>query len=175
VGTSTIASPAANTNVSGNSLHRRFFTATAMYDGARKTMQQGANRATPPAKNAARTDPVVSRSPTAQPALAVAEELTVHQDQRAHRRPVYLHQPLPDPTVHVDGLHDHLVRARQIGEGPVRVLTEVAGLALHDRDSGRRDGRRVAWHGLSSGARVAVCTTSVDGAHDDPARSVKFC
>jgi len=67
IGTSTSARPAANTKVSGSSRHRRFFTATARYDGARKTMQHGANRATPPAKNAARTEPVVSRSPMVGP------------------------------------------------------------------------------------------------------------
>src|SRR5512139_411601 len=106
MGTSTRASPAAKTKVSGSSRHRRFFTATARYDGARKTMQHGANRATPPAKNAASADPVVSRLPMstslsaspsrgrpyAEPLLEERGQLAPRQPAETEERPVEQHQ-----------------------------------------------------------------------------------
>src|SRR5450759_5294472 len=69
-------------------------------------MQHGANSATPPAKKAASTESVVSRSPmglTAQcpreTTLEIAprkpsgaEVLPVQQNERTHRRPVFFHQ-----------------------------------------------------------------------------------
>src|SRR5690606_11157950 len=93
----------------------------------RKTMQHGANRATPPAKKAASTEPVVSRSPMAalragvrgfahvaeaadQDPLqlaareaSVAEEGVIDEDERAHRRPMPRHQFLPVGAAGVHG------------------------------------------------------------------------
>lgn len=70
IGTRTSARPAAKTKVSGRRRHRLFLTAAARYDGARKTMQQGANSATVPAKKAARMLPVArSSEPITRPSV----------------------------------------------------------------------------------------------------------
>lgn len=118
-------------------------------------MQHGAKSATPPAKNAASTEPVVSRSPTgattsrqqgiggAKALLeklgelsaresTVAEEGGVDQDQRAHRGPVPRHQLTPCLRADVDGVHDQGEVDREGNEGSLRVDAEVAGLGLHD-------------------------------------------
>src|SRR5450759_980218 len=106
MGIRTSPSPAAKMNVRGSSRQRRFLTATARYDGARNTMQHGANSATPPARKAASTEPVVSRSPMGLTAQCLrqsplelaprkpsgAEVLPVQQNEWTHRRPVLFHQ-----------------------------------------------------------------------------------
>src|SRR5665811_2229018 len=102
-------------------------------------MQQGANRATPPAKKAASTEPVVSRSLMGLSSLqlrqlplelasgktARAEVLSVQQDQGTHRSPVVLHQRatgLLSDRHHVDG---HRIRLREDCQGRLRVLAQV--------------------------------------------------
>ncbi len=114
-------------------------------------MQHGANRATPPAKNAARTDPVVSRSPTA-PAPSgyrvsdggavaagedvgelaaretpVGEERAVEEHQWAHRGPVLGHQHPPGVAPGINRVHDDGVAAGELGEHLVGVSAVVAG------------------------------------------------
>src|SRR5665647_1892009 len=151
MGTRTNANPAAKMNVSGSSRQRRFLTATARQDGVSKTMQQGANSATPPAKKAASTEPVVSRLLTGLSLLllrqspfelasgkaARAEVLPVQQDQGAHRRQVVLHQRatrLLADRHHVDG---HRIRLREDCQDRLRVLTQVARGCLHQGDHHR--------------------------------------
>src|SRR5665647_2131741 len=99
-------------------------------------MQQGANSATPPAKKAARTEPVVSRSVNGltpeclrEPTLELAprkpsgaEVLPVQQNERTHRRPVLFHQ-FPTGLVadrqHADGHRKGLRQVRASGLGAV--------------------------------------------------------
>src|ERR1017187_10664535 len=100
-------------------------------------MQQGANSATPPAKKAASTDPVVSRlfiglttaCPRESPLELAprkppgAEVLPVKQNQGTHRRPVLIHEcaaRLVADRQHIDGQRKRLRKDRQ---GRLRVLT----------------------------------------------------
>src|ERR1035437_3012383 len=154
MGIRTSPNSAAKMNVSGSSRHRRFLTATARYDGARNTMQQGANSATPPAKNAARTDPVVSRSPidltdprSFQPPLVLApgqppgaEVLPVQQDQGTHRVPVPGHQRTTIHAADRQYLDGHRVPVSESFQGRNSVGTKMAGGCRHARDSDRYTG-----------------------------------
>src|SRR5665647_1456743 len=114
-------------------------------------MQQGANSATPPAKKAARTEPVVSRSANSftapclhESALELAsrkpsgaEVLAVQQNEWTHRRPVFFHQC---PTVLVADRHHmdpHRKGPRQGRESGLGVVTQVARGCLHHRDDNR--------------------------------------
>src|SRR5664280_1162953 len=108
-------------------------------------MQQGANSATPPAKNAARTEPVVSRSPIDltdphlfQPPLELApgqspgaEVLTVQQNQGTHRRPVPGHQRTTIQAADRQYVDRHRIPLAEYCQGGLRIGTKLAGGCLH--------------------------------------------
>src|SRR5664280_1867391 len=117
-------------------------------------MQQGANSATPPAKNAARTDPVVSSSPIDltdprffQPPLKLAprqppgaEVQPVQQNQGTHRSPVPGHQHTTIHAADRQYLDGHRVPVSEYCQGGLRIDTKMAGGCLHQRDSNRYTG-----------------------------------
>src|SRR5665647_2340114 len=122
-------------------------------------MQQGANSATPPAKKAARTEPVVSRSPNgltpeclrestlelAPRKPSGAEVLPVQQNEWTHRRPMLFHQ-FPTGLVadrqHADGHRKGLRQDRKRGLG---VLAQVTRWCLDQRDHNRYADRLGLW------------------------------
>src|SRR5665647_3866686 len=103
-------------------------------------MQQGANSATPPAKKAASTEPVVSRSPICLTAHGLrqspfelapgepagAEVLPIQQDQGTHRGAVLIHQSAT--RLVADGQH---MDGHRIGLRPV----SYTHLRAHETDS----------------------------------------
>src|SRR5665811_2592020 len=109
-------------------------------------MQQGAKSATPPARKAASTEPVVSRLlPITDPTLRLGQSLLelapreapgaevrpVQQDQRTHRRPVRLHQGatgLVGDRHHVDS---HRIGLREGCQARLRVLAQMARGCLY--------------------------------------------
>src|SRR5674476_38432 len=102
-------------------------------------MQQGANSATPPARKAANTEPVVSRLlmwsylprlcqtlfELAPGKPAIAEVLPIQQDQGTHRRPMLVHQRPPGLPIDRHHANSHRIRLRQDCQGGLRVLTQV--------------------------------------------------
>src|SRR5450756_866015 len=103
-------------------------------------MQQGAKSATPPAKKAARTEPVVSRSLNgltpeclrestlefAPRKSSGAEVLPVQQNEGTHRCPVFFHQRPTGLVADRQHADDHRKGLRQDRQGGLRLLTQVA-------------------------------------------------
>ena len=130
-------------------------------------MQHGAKRATPPARNAARMEPVVSRSPMSDPARfewatrgsvrqkpgqfaagepALAEECAVNQDEGAHGCAVASHELLAGGVADVERADvDRVTVVDQLLQHLVRIGAVVArgGLDHGDLDGPvRRAGTR---------------------------------